>query len=159
MSATVNAAIIAGVCTVLAPVLTLFVKSWLGQRHFFPISDERRRAVVGRWSGSVHQIIGPQDKPIDFDINVEFTARYKLVTGVGRFINSQGHETVIESSGGFIDNHFLKCEYKDRDPSVIRYGSFVLKLSDNAEHMEGRFVAYAAETEGLVYGDITLHKK
>jgi hypothetical protein len=49
--------------------------------------------------------------------------------------------------------------YRDSEKRVMRFGTFLLKLSGNASVLEGKFLAYAAEPDDLREGTIHLTKR
>lgn len=83
----------------------------------------------------------------------------RLVNGEGKF--RWGKEIKLQIKGGFIDGdeNYLKLEYSDTNPLVLRYGTIIFNLTPDGEALEGRFVGYAPEPRKLIYGKIDLTKQ
>jgi hypothetical protein len=160
METGVITAIIGGACAIVAAVSTAAVKHWLEQRQsiFKALPPKRRDAISGSWVGVVYQAEGPYGPPIEFDIELHLNTDGTKVEGDGLF-EWEGRSTTLLITGGYVDDYYLKLEYKDADYSILRYGTIFFQISPDVRKITGRFLGYAAEREGLIYGKIEMSKK
>jgi hypothetical protein len=160
MEITIITAIIGGASAIIGSVSTVAVKHWLERRQsiFKNLPPRRRDAISVHWDGKVYQAEGPEGPPIEFDIELHLNTDGTEVTGEG-FFEWEGKSTTLLISGGYIDDYYLKLEYKDADYLILRYGTIFFQISPNARKIVGRFLGYAAEREGLIYGKIEMSKK
>jgi hypothetical protein len=152
-------AIITGVVAIVSPILTLIVKDRLERRQsiFKAQPLARRKAISGSWAGTVYQTEGPAGPPIKFDIELDLSTDGIKVGGKG-FFEWDGRPTELQISGGYVDDSYLKLEYKDADYTILRYGTIFFQISPDARNLVGRFLGYAAERGGLIYGEVKMAK-
>jgi hypothetical protein len=157
MEINIITAIIGGACTIAGAATTAVIRHWLEQRQsiYKSLPPRRREAISGRWVGKVYQAEGPYGPPIEFDMEFDLNTDGTKIEGEGLF-EWEGKQITLEISGGYIDDYYLKLEYKDADYKVLRYGTFFFQISPDAQKLGGKFVGYAAEKGGLIYGDIEM---
>jgi len=158
--ATLTGTIIGAASAIIGSLLTVVVKHWLEQKQsiFKDLPPRRRDAISGHWDGRVYQAEGPSGPPIEFDVEIRLNTDGMKVEGEGYF-EWEGRATKVLITGGYIDDYYLKLEYKDADYRILRYGTFLLQISPDVRRIVGRFLGYAAEKEGLIYGKIELLRK
>ena len=173
MSPVIVAATVGGIFTLLSPMVTLFIKKRIENSEYkrpkvsepekISLTSERFNAITGIWKGSMHQPKGPSNDisrdriPLDFDLEVTFRTKGKLVKGVARYLYDN-REVKLLLEGGFIDKNVIKLDYHDADKTVTRYGTVFLYFSGTAQELYGHFLGYAAELNNLTYGDFKLEK-
>jgi hypothetical protein len=153
--------IIGIVCAVVGAVLAAVVKFWLEHRQsiFRSLTTNRRKAISGHWAGRVYQAEGPKaGVPIEFDIDFHLSTRNKKIQGNAYFV-WRGAPIELEISGGYITDDYLKLEYKDSDYKVLRYGTIFFRMHPDGKNLSGRFLGYAPEPQGLIYGKVDPSKK
>ena len=140
--------------------LGVAVKFSLEQRQsiFQSLPTKRRKAISGHWVGRVYQAEGPDGSPIEFDIDFHLRTRNKKIQGSACFV-WEGTSIELEISGGHITDDYLKLEYKDADYMVLRYGTIFFRMYPDAKNVVGRFLGYAPEPQGLIYGKVDALKK
>jgi hypothetical protein len=140
MEITIITAIIGGASAIIGSVSTVAVKHWLERRKsiFKNLPPRRRDAISGHWNGKVYQAEGPDGPPIEFDIELHLNTDGTEVTGEG-FFEWEGKPTTLLISGGYIDDYYLKLEYKDADYQILRYGTFFFKSLLTRERLWGDF--------------------
>ena len=157
MDSTLLAGLIGGACTMGAPIVTLLIKKQLDQQDLPRVSAERRSAIAGTWTGTVHQDSEENRPEASFRITMQLTIKGKLIIGRGDFDNENRHISVT-CRGGFLEASYIKIDYRDKNPEVVRYGTAVGNLSAEANRLTGKFLGYGTITEGLVTGHFELHK-
>ena len=165
MDTNIITALIGGACTVIGAVSAMVVNSWMERRQIRPkLTPEqlevvkRREALSGRWEGRIYQVEGPDGSPIEFDIDFYLTTDSTNLQG-NAFFEWEYKSITLSIWGKFIDDHYLRLEFKDTDCATLRYGAMFFQISPNSRTLTGRFAGYASEREGLIYGRIELFKK
>lgn len=138
------------------------LKDELAKSIFINPPPERREAIQGRWVGMVYQREGPgpNREPLDLPIVLDLKMKGMEVTGNG-ILDWEG---IILSthiiSGGFTADNYLKLDLCDIDPTVKRYFTIYFKVifSASEKKLDGRFVGFAAEKDGLVDGTVIVDK-
>lgn len=156
MNTNLKAAIIGGICVILAPILTLLLNNSIENRKYEVIGN---RDILGKWSGIIIQELGNSE--ISFGVEFEFRNRGRKLYGtckVDAIDNpmDESHNLYIE--GGLFENRFLKLEYKNTDENVIQFGTFLMELMPDGKKLIGRFTGYGHVSKKVVYGKITLNK-
>lgn len=124
--------------------------------HEFNI--ERIRCLHGLWKGNVNQQNGPGGVPIKFPLEarMEVTSAQEIV-GCFRYTFDE-IITNLEIRGKAMDNRIIVLYFFDSNKSIMRFGTIMLELSALAHALDGHFVAYAAETDAIVTGEVKLSK-
>lgn len=153
-------ALIGAAGAIAGSVSTTVIKHWLEQKQsiFKKLPPSRRGAISGHWNGKVYQAEGPYGPPIEFDIEFHLDTDGTKVEGEG-FFEWEGRPIKLLISGGYIDDYYVKLEYKDADYTVLRYGTIFFQISPDAKKLDGKFLGYAAERGGLIYGDTRVSNK
>ncbi len=161
MDTTIIAALIGGAFALLAPIITVALSKAHERRAFEKISEDRRAALAGKWTGIAHQEVGPKGKPLDIAITLELGADKKIVTGTLHFRakigGSEFHRT-FHLTGGFIHQRFLMIRYSNTESTVVEFGNMTFELSADSKTLRGRYLGYGALSERLVYGELSLCK-
>jgi hypothetical protein len=152
-------AIIGVVGTIVGAVSAGVVRDRLERRRsiFKNLPPARRDAISAHWVGNVDQEKGPKGESIEFPIEFYLSTNGTEVKGTGHF-EWEDRLTELLILGGYIDDYYLKLEYKDADPMILRYGTIIFEISPDASTIEGWFVGYAAEMKGLIHGEIKMRK-
>lgn len=153
-------AIIGGACAIAGSVSTAVIRHWLEQRQsiYKSLPPRRRDAISGHWNGRVYQAEGPYGPPIEFDIEFHLNTDGTKIEGEG-FFEWEARSIKLLIEGGYIDDYYIKLEYKDADYTVLRYGTIFFQISPDAKKLAGKFLGYAAEKGGLIYGNMEMLNK
>ena len=158
MNPTIIAAIIAGAVAIVAPLIALFAKDYLAQKPLGRVIG-RRKALVGKWKGSLKEEAGIGGSPLEIEVTVEFTKQGKRILGSAMLTRPGSAPRHLAFIGGFFHDQFVKLEYTNPDPTIIQFGSYVAKLAADPRILEGRFVGYGPATDAIVHGTATLEKQ
>jgi hypothetical protein len=120
-------------------------------------TNNRRAAVSGRWTGNIHQIKGLESVPVDFPVDFHLKSKSNL-TGDARF-TWMDQRIELEITGKFVDDSTISLEFNDKDPSVLRCGVIVFRVSPDTRRLNGTFAGFVPEMEVLMHGTIDLEKK
>ncbi|CAN2049440.1 hypothetical protein GMMP1_730030 [Candidatus Magnetomoraceae bacterium gMMP-1] len=121
-------------------------------------SQKRLYATEGDWVGEFYQPEGPDKQPLRISIKVTINAQDKKYTGTTKYTYND-EKTELDIVGTAMDQNHIRFDYFDSKGHIIRYGSVLLRLSDDAKQLNGHFVAYAAEMQETVTGRVSLKKK
>lgn len=154
----ITEAVIAGVATILASIITLLIKEYLDKRKesYKRIDDQIRDVVYGKWKGTFQQVFNDSLQTIDFEMELKVSSRGKVI-GTGKYL-FENEVYVVNISGGFYSNRFLKMDYENSNKAILQFGSFVFKLSDGAKTLNGHFVGYGHLSGKVIGGNAILHK-
>lgn len=158
MDVTLTAALITGLCTILAPIITLFLKNEIETKRYQTISKNRRNALKGIWKGYVYQRSPVPDDSIDYEVTITFKPGRKIEKGraiykIGDFI------TDIKLTGGFYDSKYLRIHYENKNPAIIQYGMALFEFASDTKEIRGDFLGYGIRTEGRISGELILEKQ
>ncbi len=120
-------------------------------RKFMDLTESPNRSVAGHWEGHVDQTKGPDGEPIRFEVSMNLEADHRIISGEMKFAWAD-HLTVLNVTGGSLDDRHVKLEYEDADKQIIRYGTIMLRLAADARTLAGKFVGYGTEVDGLIDG-------
>jgi hypothetical protein len=155
MTSEIIAAIISSAVAIVAPIITLVFKNNYDRRIWETITG-RRKAIIGKWVGSITQTI--ENIPTSFNLEITFTADKKIVKGDASFISPLTSRTIkLKFVGGFLFERFIKFDYKNPDESVIQFGNAILDLSADGKTLIGKFVGFGSITNQIVSGEVTLN--
>lgn len=168
MDPTILAAVIGGLCALIAPILTYVLTRFFDNRHKLPISSSYRIALNSKWSGTVCQEQGPGNKPFDFPVFARINTTGKTIAGSATIhvdasifedTESSGIEEIeISFRGGFEHSLFLHINWIGVDSRQIQFGSTILELDALGERLSGRFVAYGGHMRQIVSGTMHLQR-
>ncbi|MGL4631019.1 MAG: hypothetical protein ACRCVT_07415 [Leadbetterella sp.] len=155
----IQTAIITGLFTIFASILTVVLKEYFDTRKLTYEKVEKRikEIVTGRWKGSFEQIYNNQ--LTKFEVSLELKVDYNgKISGKAQipWVNNSLIEVVLK--GGFYSQRFLQMDYENIDKAIMQFGSYILKLSDNAEKLEGNFVGYSQHTGKIINGSANYDK-
>lgn len=140
-----------------APIVTLLIEKTIAAGNFVFASKERRRAIVGAWSGMAEQPNLPPGEKSPFPVGFSFNLRWKFISGTAWYDQPIPAKTV-HFKGGFYDNQYLRIDFTHNKVDVIHFGTILLKLSADAGSLTGNFVAYGSKSEKITHGSISLKK-
>jgi len=155
MDSTIIASIVGGIATICAAIIPLLVKSRNEKRLFYPISRDRRKALTGKWEGIVVQQTNTENK-LSFKVQLDIEIKGRKLIGNGTLINDTIYN--VELEGSFRNDRFLKMDYRNKEPQVIQFGSFIFHLSDDARGLKGLFVGYGHLSKSILHGHCEFHK-
>lgn len=134
--------------------ITLIVNS-----EYLPI--RRSKAIIGEWSGTVHQDESPKGWAPDFSIQMYFAVTQREINGhliTDRMVEGEAVKVRFKLSGSLYYEHFLQYNYFQDDPGVTQFGSVILKLHSSGRRMEGSFLGFSAFSESIVTGTVVITK-
>jgi len=151
------ASLIGGVCTIAAPVVTLFVKSKLENAKKPQARKDRIDALNGSWAGEAEQLVGIAGKAkIDMNLRVnnrDVTGNIKVDYEQDSSINVRG-----ELIDGLFDGAILRITYRNAESTVLQHGNIHLELEPDGRTMTGGFIGYGYRSKKVVFGSILLSK-
>jgi hypothetical protein len=128
-------------------------------RAFQHISRDRRAAIVGKWSGTMEQDF--RGRKVTYPGDLVFAVH-------GRELRGTLHVTLVAAgerlsptfnlSGGFLHDRFARLDYVSQTKGTVHFGAMILELSPAADALTGRFVAFGAYAQQIVFGPIRLVK-
>jgi len=127
----------------------------------YQMDGGRAKAIAGMWTGDANQASGPDGHPIPAKVTFTFEVASDLITGDGAFramVDGAELDLRFKFEGGFLYGQFLRFEFDRVDAHVVNFGSIILRLSDDAKRLTGRFHGYGARSERIVYGTLELRK-
>jgi hypothetical protein len=144
------------------PIATFLLTQKAALKGLETNSKARQLALTGKWKGIVHQEIGINPHPIDYRLTVKLVAKEKEITGMCTLyyvdaVRSEEHILVIV--GGFYNDRYLQLNYKSTDTQMIEFGAIILRLSDDASRLEGRFAGYGSVAQNFTSGTLVLSDK
>lgn len=154
----ITKAIIAGIATILASVITLLLKEYFDRRkaRYEKVADKIRDAVYGKWKGSFEQTLESQPINIEMDIELKVSSSGSI-TGKAKFpFRDETWEVSIK--GGFYSERFLKLDYENVNRAILQFGAFIFRLSDDAKTLKGCFIGYGHISEKIIGGNAVLKK-
>lgn len=157
MDSTTLAAIIGGVCTLSAPIITLIVKATIDRSRNPIITNARQKALNGTWTGTI-EYDDTDDEPLaPHDAVLEVTSRRRFIEARVAY-TTKGGSTTVKASGVFILDSLMRVEYKNEAPHVNHFGTLLLNLSPDAKTLSGRFVTYGRITGIISTGRVRFIK-
>lgn len=163
MDATIIAAIIGGVFTVVGPVTTFLVIRYVDNRDKQVMPFGRRAVMTGKWSGTTTQESGDYSS-FALPITLRAVANRKTIKGEFRVQypeheNRPAHEEEFSFEGGFLYDRFLQLDYISKTKGRIQFGSAILELSPSGEVLLGRYAGYGAFSKQIIDGSFELSRK
>ena len=151
--------IIAAAGALAAAVISVLLKKWMEDRRTFQaISKDRRKVLLGDWSGTLANTYvehGPDIPPYNLHVHVHTVGR--RVNGVGTYSDDFGTEN-LKPDGGFYNSDYLQFSYESVSRARIQLGVVVLRLDASGLKLSGHFAGFSASREGFVVGDLALAK-
>lgn len=124
----------------------------------------RKMALVGKWVGEINQVtneITGQYDTEQYTLELNFNKEGNTIRGKGQLKIQLGNKPLIELfffCPNFKD-HYIKFEYEGVDPSIIQFGTLLVRLSGDGFKLEGKYVGYGAISDKIVHGIAILHKQ
>lgn len=156
MDPVILAALIGSISTILSPILIIFIKTWIDERPLQAIPIKRIKAAEGTWKGVAQFNEKENTREVKLECTVK-TVRRKCL-GQLRMEDSTGPISQFRVEGIPLDYRYFKVDYKDEDQRILRHGSMILRLSSDANQLNGRFIGYSIIIEDLIFGTITLKR-
>ncbi len=120
-------------------------------------SDLVRKKVAGTWTGDFDQS-DESGKKSKFKLTLVLSVGRKRVRGHAQY-QGDGTDTTLSLQGGFVESRMLVLGYENTDPAKRQHGKLILRLSNNADSLEGGFVGLGVITDRIVFGPVQLTKK
>ena len=149
MEKEIVAAYIVGAAGVAAPLITYVLES----AKIPSVAKHRQVALNGLWQGRLVQ------RNFDQQIEIRLVAKSRSIKGRMKIIRDleDGERHVeCEVSGRFYFDHYLKLDYNNTNPSIMQFGSIVLRLRPDGKELEGKYSGYGAFAQAIVSGDMRL---
>ncbi len=158
-NATIVAALIGAVATISATLLTFSLTQYAQTRKYVHQPSERRAALMGTWEGIETQYIGLGATPVPIYARLTLEVSERKVSGeyYARLDGPPKREGTFLVDGGFLENRFLKLDYRSKDPSKAYFGTLLLILNTDGDQLEGQVVGYSGDRN--VIGASTLKLK
>src|SRR5262249_13847612 len=71
------------------------------------------------------------------------------ILGVATLPGLRKTPTVLNFVGGFYHEQFVKLDYVNPDADIIQFGTYIATLNAGGKVLEGRFLGYGPDTEGI----------
>lgn len=158
MDSAVTAAVIGGLSTISASVLTLLVQGYLrSKKHVLPPND-RLAAIEGTWSGLTQQDRGPEGQPIAVELEAKLAVRRRSISGTAK-VKWAKILLDVNLTGAFVTDSIIKLEYASTVSGVMNFGVLFLALSANGQTLKGMMLGYGSESERIVFGTTEVTKR
>ena len=145
------------VATILAPVITLIVKRKSDLKDYPIASHARRRALEGKWEGTIKQTTDDHMESVEYDVKFQFHVSGKTITGTADFV-VENREVKLRLKGLFLSDSVTRLEYSDANQERPRFGAIVAEMDGYGESYAGIIAGYSAWYQKLIHGRIELHK-
>ncbi len=149
------AAWIAGGFAIATPAITYFVTRAAEAHLFQDISEDRRTAIEGHWTGVADQEF--RGHPVSYPAELDLEVRGRDIRGrlhVDLKDGGQEYTPTFELSGGFLHDRFLRLEYASNAKGSVHFGAMILELSPDTTVLSGNFVAFGAYSQMIVPGSL-----
>jgi hypothetical protein len=139
-----------------------FFKHWQPRDPLPPIfvpTEKPPDALTGEWSGTGHQLRGPDNQPIDWSLNLCLRPNGNQIEGemlMHGTVHGERYQVYFDITGGVVGGRFAWLNYLARDASRAHFGTVVLDL--NRDELIGEYTGYGALTRGVVSGYVRLKK-
>lgn len=161
MDSTIVAAIIGGIFTVIASIVTFAITHVFDRNLLSAVKNIHHNLLDGDWKGTLQQEGGVQGTPIDIQVELTFKSTRRTVRGEGFLIatfKNQSSKTPFLLLGRFIYEGFIKIDYDSRSKTG-QFGMMFLELSPDGRTVEGRWTGYGPLSRKIVYGRLQLSKQ
>ena len=152
-------ALIAGCATIISAIITLLLKEYFDRRketEYEKVKSQIRDAVYGNWKGHYKQTLNGNMLSINLSMDLKVSST-GVITGKAKV--PYGDETFeLDIKGGFYSERFLKMDYENQNKSVLQFGAFIFKLSDNSKRLAGNFVGSGHVSGDIIGGNAILEK-
>jgi hypothetical protein len=153
----VSTALVTGISTVLAPVVTLYLDRHLKSKKYKNIDADNRQIVQGKWSGYFRQELNGESVTFGLSLDLRVSAT-GMLKGKAKFIYNKKNID-IRVNGGFYLDEFLKMNYYNSNSKIIQFGAFVFKVDYELEKLNGQFVGYGPVSKKVISGPAILEKQ
>jgi hypothetical protein len=153
MANEIAAALIGGGAVIVAAALP----SIFSNLRFVSLPASRRKQLEGSWRGTTQQAAGPDGTPITVDVVADVTVSWRKVSTKTR-LKGGGMELQSRARGGFVWGDYLILNYKNVRPSLVNFGTVLLRFHSDGRHLSGGMVGYGANSERIVHGKMSLEK-
>jgi hypothetical protein len=156
----------AALFALVASIITLGVTKFWETRPLRSLDSGIREAITGTWRGKLHMSDHPW-KVLRAEFTLSLKASRKIVTGNARLSITTirpGKDTQEEFTneivlrGGFFADRFVRLEYRNAKHAILQFGSLMLRLSDDAADLNGKFIGYGAFSKTMLTGSLDLTK-
>jgi len=155
MDTTIKAALISGGVAIVAPITT-YVATRIYDRRGLGRIVGRRRALIGTWKGNILQDNSQFGEAL---LTMTFSSSGKVIEGDCELIYPIENQLIkLRFTGGFYHERFVKFDYTNLDELVVQFGAAILTLAADGKSLEGRFVGYGSQTNGIVSGTVLMHR-
>ena len=153
MDPTITVSLVGSAATIIAPVIALWAKRWIDERPMRNISANRLSALNGTWEGEIIRPGPDGDARIIF--SSELRVKGKRISGESVY---RDFDTRLLVTGWPLDASFIRIDYRDKRPEVIRHGCTITKLCPQGKELRGHYVGYNPELGATITGAIVLKK-
>lgn len=115
------------------------------------ISSERQNALNAVWSGELKQ----PPRPIT-GVKLTLKVTGKDIQGEMQCTYAVNDVQNFDVSGSFLDGHFLKLDYANKDKGAVHFGTCLFDLKADGRTLIGKCVGYGIRTQEIVTADLEL---
>jgi len=144
-------ALSAVLATVISPILTLLIKQVLENRNLPSISNTRN--LTGNWKG---ETIQENERKVIISSSIK--SKRKSIKGTAKISWEDNQNMELKINGHFLDENYIHINYMPKDTNIKNFGSQILRISSNANKLEGLTIGYGSEQEHIISGKTILDK-
>lgn len=160
MDSTIIAAIIGGISTIGASIVTFAITRIFNDDSLPITRSVHQISLTGSWEGTVHQDIGPGGAPVDASSHLTLNSTRRAVRGESVLTWPQRKPQHLSLVGKFVYARFVRLEYEvSSEPEAVQFGFILGELSPDGQVLEGRYLGFGAATRNLVWGTFQYHKR
>lgn len=156
----VTAAYIGAVCTIVAPIIVLFIDRRLSKSIVVVTGNGvRQNALVKHtWIGTYVNETGV-DATNKTPVNISFNFRVKRrrIEGEAEYVY-KGLSTKIILEGGFASDQVLLLTYRNKQSEKIHVGTLVGHLNADLDELKGVLAGYGRSPDGIFTAGIELKR-
>lgn len=154
MSETIVAAIVGGLFTLVAALLTAYrdnIVAMFGRRH---------RKVQGHWRGTTSERMLPASRKVwlEGQIEMDFKQSARKLWGVLYGTTNHGLKYHMKIRGQMEDNNFVTLQAHAASPQELNFGMLVLELGHKGRKLTGYGLANGFEKHGISLATVELEK-
>ncbi len=143
-------AIIGGIATLVSPIATLLVKTYLDNKNYS--TGGRKKKLSGQWRGVTTQSNG---KVVNILVGLKSGTKILTGTAIVEFNNAKLN---IRFKGYYLDENHIQINYFSLDSSIKNFGSQILRINANCTRLQGLTVGFGNEAEQIISGTTILEK-
>ncbi len=152
------AALVGGLCTILSPLLVLYLKGRKNQSEIPAVDVGRLEAICGSWTGTGIAEETENHGIIDFQISCQINRKGKIFNGFGAY-KSEITEFNHQYYDGSYDGRYFKILFKNSNPSAYQRGYVIMVLNDIGNVLEGKYLCNGITSSEIISGSLKMEKQ